>query len=410
APMPTARLAVIASPVLLLCAAALAQVGAHPALVDNLPPAPALDNGETLWPQAAVVDGVAYVLYSPQFESIVGTTASARAAFSASPAGGSPAYGSMRFDCAVGDDLAAGLIHVSDMQVRGAALSSGGDASKLMAVLQQMLMGADFTVQRAAALENMQLAAMSPAAGRVVPGAMPAIRVVDRPTVALVLDGPPVLREVAPGVGIARNAGSLLAFDAGSGTWFTRVGTSTWLQASSYRGPWVGGAAPSAAAAAAIEAALPPRAPGAPVPTTPAPGRVPDVLTCTEPTVLVSIDGAPDLAQVADGLYAVRNSGAELFTDGSGASWWLLASGRWFTTQDLVNGPWTSLRASALPPSFAASDPRGTWGSVLAAVPGTAAAKDAAYQQQVPHGATLDRAMALASGSGGGGGPRRRPV
>jgi hypothetical protein len=408
--MSTARLAVLASPALLLCAASLAQVGAHPALVDNLPPAPALDNGETLWPQAAVVDGVAYVLYSPQFESIVGTTASARAAFSATPAGGSPAYGSMRFDCAVGDDLAAGVIHVSDMQVRSAALSSGGDASKPMAVLQQMLMGADFTVQRASALENMQLSAMSPAAGRVVPGAMPAIRVVDRPTVALVLDGPPVLREVAPGVGIARNAGSLLAFDAGSGTWFTRVGTSTWLQSSSYRGPWVGGAAPSAAAAAAIEAALLPRAPGAPAPTIPAPGRVPDVITCTDPRVIVSIDGAPDLAQVADGLYAVRNCGSELFTDGSGASWWLLASGRWFTSKDLVNGPWTPMRASALPPSFAAIDPRGTWGGVLAAVPGTAAAKDAAYQQQVPHVATLDRAKAQASVSFVGGAPRMQPV
>jgi hypothetical protein len=162
--MSTARLAVLASPALLLCAASLAQVGAHPALVDNLPPAPALDNGETLWPQAAVVDGVAYVLYSPQFESIGGTSASARAAFSATPPGGSPAYGSMRFQCAVGDDLAAGLVHVSDMQVRSATLSSGGEPSKVMAVLQQMLMGADFTVQRAAALENMQLSAMAPTA------------------------------------------------------------------------------------------------------------------------------------------------------------------------------------------------------------------------------------------------------
>jgi hypothetical protein len=405
--MAIARILLIASSAL-MSPAALAQVGAHPALVDNQPPAPSLDNGETLWPQAAVVDGVAYVLYSPQFESIVGTAATARAAFSATPAGGSPAYGSMRFGCAVGDDLAAGLIHVSDMQVRSATLSSGGDPSKLMAVLQQMLMGADFTVQRSAALENMQLTAMAPSAGRVVAGATPAIRVFDRPTVALLLDGPPVLREVAPGVGIARNAGALLAFDAGSGTWFTRVGASTWLQSSSFRGPWVGGAAP--AAAAAIESTLPGRPADAPPASVPAPGRVPDVLTCTEPTVVVSIDGAPDLAQVADGLYAVRNCGTDLFTDGTGASWWLLASGRWFASKDLVNGPWTPVRASALPKSFAAIDPRGTWGNVLAAVPGTAAAKDAAYQQQVPHVATIDRTRAKASVSFVGGAPNMQPV
>jgi len=42
--------------------------------VDNIPPAPQHDDGETLWPQEAVTDGVLYTLYTPQFESIVGTS------------------------------------------------------------------------------------------------------------------------------------------------------------------------------------------------------------------------------------------------------------------------------------------------------------------------------------------------
>ena len=40
--------------------------GAAPALPpDDAPPAPAHDDGETLWPQTATADGVAYTLYAP---------------------------------------------------------------------------------------------------------------------------------------------------------------------------------------------------------------------------------------------------------------------------------------------------------------------------------------------------------
>jgi hypothetical protein len=395
----------------LLAAAASAQFASHPAQVDNLPPAPALDDGETLWPQVSAADGTTFVLYSPQFASIVGTQGTARAAFSAARDGEAPVYGSVTFTAALDNDLSSGLIHVSDMLVQGATRADGKDPSSTVAVLQRMLMGANFTVQRSAALENMDLAGAR-AADPALSNAPPAIRAVGRAAVMIALDGPPVLRAVAPGVGIAANTPSLLAFDASARTWFTRVGTSTWLSAASWKGPFAAGAAPAPDALRAIEAALPARAPGVAPPPMPAPARVPEVVVVTEPTVLVSMDGGPDLVQVADGIYGVRNAGCDLFTSADGNTWWTLASGRWFTTGDLMDGPWSYVEPSALPKAFAQVDPKGSWGSVLASVPGTLAAKDAAYQQSIPHVATLDRAKARGSAKVAwlGGAPRFAPV
>ncbi|NBP52331.1 MAG: hypothetical protein EBU70_14340, partial [Actinobacteria bacterium] len=214
-----------------------------------------------------------------------------------------------------------------------------------------------------------------------------------RPSVLLLLDGPPALRDVGAGVGIAQNTPSILAFDKGSRTWFTRVGTGTWLSSTRWRGPFVAGKPPSPDALRAIDAALPKRHPDASAAPAPPAGKVPDVVVSATPLCLVSIDGDPSLRQVADGLSAVTNANCDLFQTTDGA-WWLLASGRWFTTIGLATGPWTYVKPDALPAAFAQIDPHGSWGNVLANVPGTPAATDALYQQSVPHSATLDRAKA----------------
>ena len=358
---------------------------------DNQPPAPQQDNGETYWPQVAVSDGTIYTLYTPQFQSLVGTNATARAAFRMTKAGGQRRYGALFFGATVDNDLAAGLVQVSGIQIQRVQMSDTQDAAAVQGVLQQMLAGASFTVQRSVVLANMEVAATN---GTVtVANDVPAIQVVDQPSVLLLLDGAPVLRSVGAGVGIAQNTPSLLAWDSGSKTWFTRVGTSGWLHASDFDGPYSAGTAPTPDVAKAIEAALPAR--NAQASRTPSPAKLPNVVVSTTPLCLVSINGPANLTQVAGGLLAVSNANCDLFTTSADNAWWLLVSGRWFRSMDLMNGPWSYVKPAALPAAFAQIDPKGTWGNVLAAVPGTAAANDALYQQAVPHVATLVRAKAV---------------
>ncbi|NBQ15125.1 MAG: hypothetical protein EBU31_11095, partial [Proteobacteria bacterium] len=193
-------------------------------------------------------------------------------------------------------------------------------------------------------------------------------------------------------------------------TWFTRIGTDTWLHSSRYNGPYIAGKKPSDAALKAIQAALPAMHPDASTMPTPPAGKEPEVVVSTTPMCLISINGQPELVQVADGLFAVGNANCDLFTTTADNAWWLLSSGRWFTTTDMMNGPWTYAKPSALPAAFAQIDPKGSWGNVLAAVPGTSAATDALYQQTVPHVATLDRTKAKAKVSTFGGPARFKAI
>jgi len=381
----------------------------------DAPPAPDHDDGECLWPQTATADGSTYTLYAPQFESLTATRASARSAFSVTTASApASAYGVLFFTADVDHDGPAGLIELSDLQVTRATFADGRSADAAATELETMLFGVRFTVNRSDVMHAMRVASVRGAErGPVLSTAAPTIRVVDRPAVLLLLDGPPVLRAIGDtGIGIAQNTGSLLAFDRRSATWFTRIGDGTWLHASDYRGPWVAGMAPTDAQRQAIESALPKRRPDpASVPAATAnSGTLPDIVVSTVPLALVSIGGAPQMTAVADGLYAVSNANCSLFTSAAQDRWWLLASGRWFTATDLTAGPWTYASPASLPPSFAAIDPHGPWGGVLASVPGTTEHATALLQHDIPHVATLERSRAHARVSTIGGPVRMAPI
>jgi len=402
---------------------------APPALVPppDAPPAPAHDDGETLWPQQASVDGVTYVLYAPQFETLDPARATARCAFSMADAGKSPTFGTFRFDARVDHDGPSGAIVLSGIEVQRATLADGRNADAAATELQSMLAGARFTANRAGVMRNMQVSARHASTQARLSREVPAIRVVPRRATLLLLDGAPVLRPVGDGsVGLAQNTASLLAFDRESRTWFTRLADGTWMHSAAFRGPYAAGRTPTPDQRAAIDAALPrrnerdgtaPRDDGAPgaAATRSASAEagtrtVPDVIVSTAPLCLVSIDGTPRTVSVADGVRAVANAGCDLFTNDAGDRWWLLASGRWFATADLAAGPWAHVSATELPASFALIDPHGPWGNVLASMPGTPQAVNALYQQDIVHVATLERAKAQAKVSFLGGAPRLRPI
>jgi hypothetical protein len=63
-----------------------------------------------------------------------------------------------------------------------------------------------------------------------------------------------------------------------------------------------------------------------------------------------------------------------------------------------LDGPWTYVAGDALPPDFARIPPTSLAGAVLAAVPGTAQARNAVVEAQIPQTATVPRS----------GGPRSR--
>lgn len=121
-----------------------------------------------------------------------------------------------------------------------------------------------------------------------------------------------------------------------------------------------------------VAKALPPRIPVNP--------PVPFVVNLGE-TELILMDGAPRLKGIADsGIAYVSNTQSDLFK--YGGDWYLLVSGRWFTTADL-GGEWRTVEK--LPEVFAQIPVGHEKDSVLYAVPGTRQAKLALIEAALPH-------------------------
>jgi hypothetical protein len=116
-----------------------------------------------------------------------------------------------------------------------------------------------------------------------------------------------------------------------------------------------------------VAAAMPPREPASP----PLP-----LIISYEPTLLVTLDGPPALEAIGDtGLkYAINTESDLFFLDGR---FYLTLAGRWFTTRDLQRR-WYAVEV--LPSAFATIPEDHPRGRVLAAVPGTEAARRAANE------------------------------
>ncbi len=116
----------------------------------------------------------------------------------------------------------------------------------------------------------------------------------------------------------------------------------------------------------------------------------PAVFVGYEPTELVVTEGAPEFQPIpGTKLMLVANTESDLFYNTLEKQYYLLAAGRWFKTGELA-GPWVAA-SSSLPEDFKKIPDDSDTSDVLAAVPGTQAAKDAIILASIPQKATVNR-------------------
>lgn len=122
---------------------------------------------------------------------------------------------------------------------------------------------------------------------------------------------------------------------------------------------------------------------------------VPEVVYSDKPAVLLDINGAPQMQPYDNSsLMYVTNTDKDLFLYIPTQEYYLLASGRWYATADLRNGPWRFVAPDALPASFAKVPEGSAKDGILAHVPGTNAAREAVRDAAIPQTAKVDRRTA----------------
>ncbi|HDS16802.1 MAG TPA: hypothetical protein ENN66_09415 [Proteobacteria bacterium] len=125
------------------------------------------------------------------------------------------------------------------------------------------------------------------------------------------------------------------------------------------------------------------------------PGPPPKIVVATEATELISSLGRPEFSPVqGTSLLYLSNSDSDVLLSLENRLYYVLLAGRWFAGAQLENGVWRHVPGDELPAAFAAIPEDSEVATVLYAVPGTEAAREAALAAQIPETARIDREKA----------------
>jgi hypothetical protein len=371
-----------------LAAPAWAQAPAAPAAQANAA-------ATSAWPQQATADGVTYVMNAPAYTAISGNTVSMRASVQVRRGNAVPVDGTVEMSAVMAHAQAPGYVELSDFQLSSCTMPDGSGAT-VQAALTSLLNGVGVESLLSNIVQGVALDSSRDVSG--MSNEVPAIRVTERPTILISVNGKPVLGACGDGSwNRVVNTPSIL-LKSPDGTWYTRVGGTQWLSSDQMQGGYVQASAPPADVVQDV--GRQPRSPvgssgQAPPAAGATPPGIPDVIVATVPTLVVSVDGAPRLQAACDGVQWASNCAAPLLF--SGDRWWTIGSGRWFSTDDLMGGTWSYVPAKSLPASFASLPATGPLASARASVPGTLEANSAAAASGIIRAITVPRTGAQCS-------------
>jgi hypothetical protein len=209
----------------------------------------------------------------------------------------------------------------------------------------------------------------------------PPIHVVESPAFLLFVNGKEVITKIGDtGLEIIGNANFPTFRDTQGGKLYLLTGDHRY-SAAQLAGPWTAitelpvafGKIPARGEFASM-ATL--------VATAPKAGAAPWVITTFEPAEIIVLEGKPRGQAIpgTGGLESIVNTESPLFRlDGT---YYLLAAGRWFSTRNLVQGPWKF--TMPLPDAFARIPEDDAMADVRASVPGTLEARRATLEATLP--------------------------
>jgi len=346
----------------------------------------------TSWPRIIENAKGHVIIYQPQPESFSGNQLSGRAAVAVNYEGQeNPVLGAVWFDARVSTDRENRTVMVHDVSIPRARFpdTSEEEVASLIQFLKKEVPTWDLTLSLDHLLTTVEISSKEGAAGDNLQMTLPVFLFRKTPTALITIEGEPKLQPLE-GSRMMRvvNTPFFIVLDPGTRSYYLQAG-SAWFSAAEIRGPWaMSQAVPANVSAAAAASAGPKDAEAEPQAVDP---RM-TIVVATEPTVLISTDGAPNYTPVPDtGLLSIQNSERDVFLEIETQTHYALVSGRWYATRSLDNGPWAYTPSDKLPAGFARIPAESKRGHVLASVSGTEEAQDAVLDAQIPQTSEVRR-------------------
>jgi len=375
---------------------------------------------DVTWPrQAKGADGTVVTVYQPQIESWADNQVSARAAVAvARPGEQEPGYGVIELAARTAIDKSSDVATLSGLRITKSSFpgASEADANRYLATLRGAVTRDSWPVSVQALQANLAITqARSKQKGQPVKNDPPDILFRTAPSLLVLVDGEPVLREAkgAPDLKRVINTTALILVDSSATRYLWALGR--WWQSKAAVGADWEPAVPAPAGLEAVREALAGQyepfegkdAEGKPLFDA---GTTPRFVVATRPTELLQSRGEPQMSPIpGTQLLYMANSRNDILFDLAGQAYYVLISGRWFSAKAL-SGPWRHVPGKSLPPEFAKIPPDHPMGDLLASVPGTSQAREAAIANQIPQTATVQRDVQPTPAAFDGGEPQWQPI
>ena len=348
------------------------------------------------WPRVIENPKATITVYQPQIESFNDVTLDARAAVSVKSPKKDPVFGAVWFHARTTVNREARTVLLDSTQVTQMKFPNATPEQEawLRGVINAEIPNWGSYISYDVLVAQLALVEQEQSASARLNNAPPDIVYTTKPTVLIMIDGEPILKDAEGGLKTVANTPYFIVQDNGTKVWYLK-GRESWYSARDVLGPWspMSSSAPPQAVAelAAKTVSAPPdsvpKAEGKPV--------IPAVVVRTKPAEVIQTDGEPKFEPVkGTNLLYVKNSDDDIIMDIDSQQYYVLAAGRWYTTKSLAGGPWAYVPGDKLPPDFPKIPAESDLADVRANVPGTTEAKEAVLENSIPQTAAVDRKTA----------------
>ncbi len=378
-------------------------------------PATAASQADKGWPRSFSSGGDKFTMYQPQIEKWDGNRLYLYSAVEVTSAEKTSAnYGVVWFNARAEVDKINRTVLLDQVELTKVNFpADAGKNDELSKLLAPKLPSATKTISLDRVIADLEAADQAAQAVE-VKNDPPTIIFSSKEAVLVLIDGPAQLNEIT-GTKLQRviNTKAVLLFENDKKKYYLRV-MDWWLQSETLEGPWVyakklpddmkkaeeyivaqqGGQTLEEGPTSSSQSSSG-SAGGAPQRSLKEEGKnaqIPVVYVAFGPTELIETRGEPVYQAITGtGLEYVENTNGNIFRlNGEN---YVLISGRWFKAASL-QGPWTFVNGTEMPPDFAKIPVDSPKATVLASVPGTPQSQEGVIANTIPQTAAITRSEA----------------
>jgi hypothetical protein len=354
---------------------------------------------DDIWPKVIKNPKGEITIYQPQPESLNGTFLSGRAAVSVRLTDAKrPVFGAIWITTTLIIDRDTRMASLTNIKVPTVRFSDDLDQAgnaKLMKMIEEEIPKWKLEVSVDDIITTLE--ASSKTSKDQFKNDPPEIIVVKKPSILVLIDGDPIQADMTGYVfKRIQNSAFFIIFDPKAKQYYL-YGDKIWYSASELKSSWSQVKNPSSNLVklqGEIETAQKDQNADQPSTDAKVTSVVPSVILRTTPAELIVTDGEPEFTPIqGTNLLYVKNSDNDVFMDIKSQSYFILISGRWYSSKGL-EGPWEYVDVEKLPEDFAKIPEGSEKDNVLASVPDTQASHEAILDNQIPQTAEVDRKTA----------------